>query len=54
MAVSFAKQSNAKIHFLYVIEPVSANTASLVNSRFCTGVKTTGYSPVVKILKSIT
>ena len=32
MAVSLAKQYNAKIHFLYVIEPLSANTASLVNS----------------------
>lgn len=32
MAVELAKQNNAKIHFLYVIEPVSANTASLVNS----------------------
>ncbi|MDX2370070.1 MAG: universal stress protein [Colwellia sp.] len=32
MAVSLAKLSNAKIHFLYVIEPVRANTASLVNS----------------------
>ncbi|MFT7008560.1 MAG: nucleotide-binding universal stress UspA family protein [Colwellia sp.] len=32
MAASLAKQHNAKIHFLYVIEPVSANTASLVNS----------------------
>ena len=31
MAVSLAKQNNAKIHFLYVIEPVNANTASLVN-----------------------
>lgn len=32
MAVTLAKQNNAKIHFLYVIEPVSANTASLVNT----------------------
>ena len=32
MAVSLAKQNNAKIHFLYVIEPMNANTASLVNS----------------------
>lgn len=32
MAVSLAKLSHAKIHFLYVIEPVRANTASLVNS----------------------
>ena len=31
MAVSLAKQTNAKIHFLYVIEPVSANTTLLVN-----------------------
>jgi nucleotide-binding universal stress UspA family protein len=32
MAVSLAKQNNAKIHFLYVIEPVNANTVSLVDS----------------------
>jgi nucleotide-binding universal stress UspA family protein len=32
MAVSLAKQTNAKIRFLYVIEPVSANTAMLVNT----------------------
>lgn len=32
MAVSLSKQNSAKIHFLYVIEPVSANTASLVNT----------------------
>ena len=32
MAVSLAKQNNAKVHFLYVIEPMNANTASLVNS----------------------
>ncbi len=32
MAVSLAKQNNAKIHFLYVIEPMNANTASIVNS----------------------
>lgn len=31
MAVSLAKKNSAKIYFLYVIEPVSANTASLVN-----------------------
>jgi len=31
MAVTLAKQHSAKIHFLYVIEPVSANTALLVN-----------------------
>jgi len=32
MAVSLSKLNSAKIHFLYVIEPVSANTASLVNT----------------------
>ena len=32
MAVSLAKSHNAKIHFLYVIEPLNTNTASLVNS----------------------
>ena len=32
MAVNLAKQNNAKIYFLYVIEPMNANTASLVNS----------------------
>ena len=32
MAVSLAKQNNAKIHFLYVIEPMNVNTASLINS----------------------
>ncbi len=32
MAVTLAKQNNAKIHFLYVIEPMNANTASLVNA----------------------
>ena len=31
MAVSLAQKNSAKINFLYVIEPVSANTASLVN-----------------------
>jgi nucleotide-binding universal stress UspA family protein len=32
MAVSLAKNYNAKIHFLYVIEPLNTNTASLINS----------------------
>lgn len=32
MAVTLAKQNNAKVHFLYVIEPMNANTASLVNT----------------------
>lgn len=32
MAVSLAKQNGAKIHFLYVIEPLNANTASIVNA----------------------
>ncbi|GAA6170899.1 universal stress protein [Colwellia sp. KU-HH00111] len=32
MAVSLAKQNNAKIHFLYVIEPMNPNTASIVNA----------------------
>ena len=32
MAVCLAKQNNAKIHFLYVIEPINANTASIINS----------------------
>ncbi len=37
MAVSLAKQNNAKIHFLYVIEPMNANTASMVNSYLTEG-----------------
>lgn len=37
MAVSLAKQSNAKIHFLYVIEPINVNTASMVNSYLTEG-----------------
>jgi nucleotide-binding universal stress UspA family protein len=37
MAVSLAKQNGAKIHFLYVIEPVNANTASMVNSYLSEG-----------------
>lgn len=37
MAVTLAKQSNAKIHFLYVIEPMNANTASMVNSYLAEG-----------------
>lgn len=32
MAVSLAKQNNAKIHFLYVIEPMNPNTAAIINS----------------------
>jgi nucleotide-binding universal stress UspA family protein len=37
MTVNLAKQCNAKIHFLYVIEPMSANTALLVNSYLSEG-----------------
>lgn len=37
MAVTLAKQSNAKIHFLYVIEPLNANTTSMVNSYLSEG-----------------
>lgn len=32
MAVNLAKQYNAQIYFLYVIEPLSTNTASMVNA----------------------
>lgn len=32
MAVSLAKQHDAKIIFLYVIEPLNTNTASIVNA----------------------
>lgn len=37
MAVSLAKQNNAKIHLLFVIEPMNANTASMVNSYLTEG-----------------
>lgn len=37
MAVTLAKQNSAKIHFLYVIEPVNANTASMINSYLSEG-----------------
>lgn len=37
MAVSLAKQNNAKIHLLFVIEPMNANTASMVNSYLSEG-----------------
>lgn len=37
MAVSLAKQTNAKVHFLYVIEPMNPNTASMVNSYLAEG-----------------
>lgn len=37
MAVNLAKQSNAKIHFLYVIEPINTNTASMINSYLSEG-----------------
>ncbi|MFT5851717.1 MAG: nucleotide-binding universal stress UspA family protein, partial [Colwellia sp.] len=37
MAVSLAIKHNAKIHFLYVIEPVSTNIALLVNSYLAEG-----------------
>lgn len=37
MAVSLAKQTNAKIHFLYVVEPMNPNTASMINSYLADG-----------------
>jgi nucleotide-binding universal stress UspA family protein len=37
MAVSLAKQMNAKIHFLYVIEPINPNSASIINSYIAEG-----------------
>jgi nucleotide-binding universal stress UspA family protein len=37
MAVNLAKSNNAKIHFLYVIEPVNAHTASIVNAYMSEG-----------------
>ncbi|MFT7009773.1 MAG: nucleotide-binding universal stress UspA family protein [Colwellia sp.] len=37
MAVTLAKQNSAKIHFLYVIEPINPNTASMVNSYLAEG-----------------
>ncbi|MBL4899499.1 MAG: universal stress protein [Colwellia sp.] len=37
MAVTLAKLSNAKIHFLYIIEPLNANTISMVNSYLSEG-----------------
>ncbi|WP_114327370.1 universal stress protein [Candidatus Colwellia aromaticivorans] len=37
MAVTLAKQNNAKIHFLFVIEPLNANTTSMVNSYLSEG-----------------
>jgi len=52
MAVNLAKQHDAKIIFLYVIEPLNANTVSIINAYMPTGTIEELYQESVEELRN--